>query len=123
MTKLEEKSEEYIKSRMLECIKEQIEYFSFAKQTYIAGAKENGTAWYKQSDLNDIYDACKGRDIHCFICKMKDSSYNIAFGNCDEDCNGMVGPSIWFEHKDSEYYIDDIIAWCEIPMYTESDLC
>lgn len=36
---LEEKAEEYIKKHMVECVQEQIEYFSFAKQSYIAGAK------------------------------------------------------------------------------------
>ena len=24
---------------------------------------------------------------------------------------------IWFEYEDSKYYIDDIIAWCEIPKF------
>lgn len=122
MTKLEEKAEEHIKKHMLGCIKEQIEYFRFAKHSYIAGAKENGAVWHKQSDTDDIYDACNDWHLHCFVCKMKDGSYNIAFGNCEEDNHGMIETSIWFERKDSEYYADDIIAWCEIPIYLETDL-
>jgi hypothetical protein len=50
---------------------------------------------------------------------MNDGSYNIAFGTCDEDSNGIVSINIWFEYEDSKYYIDDIIAWCEIPKYME----
>lgn len=85
------------------------------KQAYIAGAKENNFVWHKQSDTDDIYDACNDWHLHCFVCKMKDGSYNIAFGNCDEDSNGIVSINIWFEHEDSKYYADDIVAWCELP--------
>lgn len=37
---LEKRAEEHIKKNMVECIQEQIEYFEFAKYSYIAGAKE-----------------------------------------------------------------------------------
>ena len=85
------------------------------KDGYIAGTKENSVVWHKQSDTDDILDACNDWCVHHFVCKMKDGSYNIAFGICDEDCNGGVNVHIYFEYKDSEYYLDDIIAWIEIP--------
>lgn len=86
-------------------------------KAYLEGAKENNIVWHKQSDTDDIYDACNDWYLHRFVCKMNDGSYNIAFGTCDEDVNGIVSVTIWFEHKDSKYYADDIIAWCEIPKF------
>ena len=92
---------------------------SALEHAYIAGSKENIVQWHIQSDKDDIYDACNDWSVHYFICKMKDGSYNMAFGNCDEDCNGGVSTNVAFEFEDEKYYLDDILAWFEIPQFKE----
>lgn len=120
--KLEKKAEEYCNNEVPLDTTESGEklYTEYdLKQTYIVSAKVNNIVWHKQSDTDDIYDACNDWESHYFVCKMKDGSYNIAFGNCDEDGNGMVSPNIYFKYEDSKYCLDDIIAWCEIPKFKE----
>lgn len=52
---LNKKADEYIQKNMIECIQEQIEYFEFAKQSYIKGAKDNGVIWHDlKKDRNDL---------------------------------------------------------------------
>ena len=124
MIELEKKAEENVKRNVCGyCNKCQshgyigCDIYKYSRDSFIAGAKENNIVWHKQSDTDDIYDACNDWYLHCFVCKMKDGSYNIAFGTCDEDNNGIVSIDIWFEHEDSKYYVDDIIAWYEMPRW------
>ena len=84
------------------------------KQAYLDGLHEGQPKWHKQSDSDDIYDACNDWSVHYFVCRMKDGTINFAFGNCDEDCNGGVSTTICFEFNDENYYVDDIYVWQEI---------
>ena len=76
---------------------------------------KNVIVWHKQDDrTDDIYDTINDWGLHKYLCKMKDGSFNIATGSADEDGNGFVGRSIYFEINDENYYGDDIVAWAEI---------
>lgn len=75
--------------------------------------KKKAIIWHKQ-DIDDIYDTIDDWSIHKYICKMKDGSFNIATGSADEDNNGFVGRSIYFEINDENYYSDDIEEWAEL---------
>ena len=74
--------------------------------------KHRNIIWHNQKE-NDIYDACNDWNKHSFVCIMKDNTYNIAFGNRNEEPNGDIGIDFYFEHNDDKYYIDDIVKWFE----------
>lgn len=120
----EKEAEEHIKKNMVECVQEQIEYFEFAKHSYIAGAEfgyNKANEWHKQ-DIDDIYDLIsKDWENKHFICIMKDKSRITAIGNCYEGNNGEVSVNLLFEYDDEKYYWDDIVWWKEIvpPKETE----
>ena len=76
--------------------------------------KKNAIVWHKQS-VDSIYKSIDDWSVHCYICRMKDGSLNIATGSADEGCNGAVGRSIYFEINDEKYSVDDIDKWLEIP--------
>lgn len=46
----EEMAEEWVKSQMVHCIQEQVPYFDFAMQAYLAGLKAGKTKWHKVAD-------------------------------------------------------------------------
>lgn len=77
--------------------------------------------WHKQ-EIDDIYDSIsKDWDIRYFVCIMKDKNLVTATGNCDEGCNGEVSVSLFFDHDDEKYYMDDITWWKEITPPKESE--
>ena len=75
--------------------------------------------WHKQ-DIDDIYDfIAKSWRFEYFICVMKDKSWVIATGNCDEDCNGEISINLVFDYNDERYCFDDIVWWKEIVLPKE----
>ena len=55
---LEKRAENFIQNNMVNCIQEQVEYFTFAKQAYIAGAtEETKEAREIKKMLKDVIDS------------------------------------------------------------------
>ena len=105
---LEKKAEDHIKNNMVKCVREQIEYFEFAKYSYIAGAKENGVIWH---DLTKNPNDLPIKDIGAF---SEFVITNVGIGYYIDAQNK------WFTYyKETGTYIDnnEVIAWCEIPKF------
>ena len=79
------------------------------KQSFKDGAEfgyNKANEWHKQ-EVDDIYDLIsEDLSVRYFICIMKDKSRVTATGNCVT--------SLFFEHDDEKYYVDDIVWWKEI---------
>lgn len=84
------------------------------KEAFLAGLNSQ-TQWHKQSE-DDIFDAVNDWSSHYFLCRMKDNSYNIALGSCDEDGDGNVTIMLYFKMDDEKYFPDDIVYWQEIEL-------
>lgn len=70
------------------------------KEAYIEGTKENGLQWHKVAD-GDLPDNTNS--------VLSDKGV-IVYYNFTHDC--------WVDERAS-VEIDDVIAWCEIPPFTE----
>jgi len=79
----------------------------------IAELKER-SQWHKQKD-KDIYFECGKHWGAEYIIKMKDGTTHLAYGGCDEGCDGSVSTYLHFEDDDYEWEYDDIDIWYEIP--------
>lgn len=70
--------------------------------------------WHKQ-EVDDIYDLLSEEwRVRYFLCIMNDKSRVTAIGNYYEECNGGVGISLYFDHDDEKYCVDNIVWWKEI---------
>lgn len=105
---LEKKAEEHIKKNMVECIQKQIEYFEFAKHSYIAGAKENRVVWHGlRKNPNDLPENQKE-----VLCLLWEDSYYIGYysTNCEMWCFNEF--SLCKDENEGE-----VTAWCELPKF------
>ena len=68
--------------------------------------------WHYPSEGEDIYNADLDWGITYFLCQMKDGKLAIAFGSCDEGCEGNVSRNIDFCGENFDVLdTDDIYAW------------
>ena len=95
----DELAEEYVMNHAKEAIQEQIPYFKFAEQMFLAGLKAGRPKWHKVAD-GDL---------------PKDENDVLVYSGEDwRLCVGRYSP----KYKAWETGCDTI-AWCEIPKYTE----
>lgn len=74
--------------------------------------------WNKQSEF-DIWYAINDWGYHKFACIMSDGSLQQFVGLWDENMDGER--SLYLDHIDDAYGIDDIVMWIEIPSEDESN--
>lgn len=99
----EEMAEEWVKSQMVHCIQEQVPYYDFAMQAYLAGLKAGKPNWHKVADGD--YPPCgKGN----YTISVLTDKGDIAYYSYNYDC--------WIAEPSSGE-IDPPIAWCEIPRF------
>lgn len=107
---LNKKADEHIQKNMVECIQEQIEYFEFAKQSYIKGAKDNGVVWH---DLKkDPDDLPKKTCSVLVVYEYDDRTYTDQYIYDKE--NNIIG---WASEYKDPYCAPIVIAWCEKPRF------
>ena len=88
------------------------------EEAYIAGATENGIQWHKVTDWKNQEqfpnDELKNYLVYINLKYLKIKQYVV----CDLDITEGFRQ---FYLDDGDDYIDpeDIIAWCEIPQFTE----
>lgn len=103
---LEKKAEEHIKNNMVKCVREQIEYFEFAKYSYIAGAKENGVVWHDlRKSPNDL-----PKNQNEVLCLLWEDSYYIGYYH--------INSKMWcFDEFSLSEDENEVTAWCELPKF------
>ena len=70
--------------------------------------------WNKQEE-NDLYFAIDDWELHKFVCIMKNSQVCTWNGIKDESANGYIKTHLVPDK--TQYTIDDIVYWTEIPLF------
>ena len=123
----EKEAEEYATENYENCLYDDFPYTNDSKaieKSFKEGAEfgyNKANEWHEQ-DIADIYDSISTDwSVKHYLCIMKDKSWVMAIGNCDEGCNGEVSVNLVFDHDDEKYYMDDIMWWKEIILPKENE--